>query len=211
MAATRRSYDEAIKAFDWAQVRAALGWASDGPVSLGHAIVDRHAASERPALISVAEDGSEQRLTYAELAAHSDRFAAVLQHLGVRPGDRVAGLMPRRPETLIAIIGTLKAGAIYVPIFTGFGIDAVDYRLRHSGCVLLVTHHRVRSQVPAQTAARIICVSDRGAGLAADDLDFWLAMTTASLTSRLSRGSVATRDMGRSLKTIHMCRDGSTR
>lgn len=171
-----KSYAETIKAFDWAQVRAALGWAPDAPVSLGRAIVDRHAASERSALISIAEDGTEQQLSYAELAALSGQFAAVLQNLGIRPGDRVAGLMPRRPETLIAIIGTLKAGAIYVPIFTGFGIDAVDYRLRHSGSALLVTHHRVRSQVPPQTTARIVCVSDAGAGLAAGDLDFWQAM-----------------------------------
>jgi acetyl-CoA synthetase len=172
-----KSYAETVKAFDWAQVRAALGWTSDAPVSLGHAIVDRHAASGRPALISIAEDGSEQRLSYAELATHSDRFAAVLQALGVRPGDRVAGLMPRRPETLIVIIGTLKAGAIYVPIFTGFGLDAVDYRLQHSGSEILVTHHRVRSQVRPQTATRIICVSDSREGLANGDLDFWSLMT----------------------------------
>jgi acetyl-CoA synthetase len=171
-----KSYAETVKAFDWAQVRAALGWTSDAPVSLGHAIVDRHAASGRPALISIAEDGSEQRLSYAELATHSDRFAAVLQALGVRPGDRVAGLMPRRPETLIVIIGTLKAGAIYVPIFTGFGLDAVDYRLQHSGSEFLVTHHRVRSQVRPQTATRIICVSDSREGLANGDLDFWSLM-----------------------------------
>jgi acetyl-CoA synthetase len=172
-----KSYAEAVKAFDWAQVHAALGWTSDAPVSLGHAIVDRHAASGRPALISIAEDGSEQRLSYAELATHSDRFAAVLQALGVRPGDRVAGLMPRRPETLIVIIGTLKAGAIYVPIFTGFGLDAVDYRLQHSGSEILVTHHRVRSQVRPQTATQIICVSDSREGLANGDLDFWSLMT----------------------------------
>ena len=43
--------------------------------------------------------------------------------LGIRKGDRVAGLMPRVPETLTMMLGALKAGAIYVPIFAGFGRD----------------------------------------------------------------------------------------
>ena len=78
-------------------------------VSLGTSIVDRHAASERVALICVGKDGSERRLTYRELSEASNRFANLLQRLGVEPGDRVAGLMPRGPEVIIAIIGTLEA------------------------------------------------------------------------------------------------------
>ena len=42
------------------------------------------------------------------------------------------GYLPRVPETLVVMLGTWKAGAIYVPIFTGFGPDAIAYRMAHS-------------------------------------------------------------------------------
>ena len=115
------SYTDAVQAFDWSTVHEALGWKLNEKVSLGTSIVDRHAGSGRVALICVGPDGSERRLTYRELSEASNCFANLLQRLGVEPGDRVAGLMPRGPEVIIAIIGTLKLGAIYVPIFTGFG------------------------------------------------------------------------------------------
>jgi acetyl-CoA synthetase len=172
----RKSYADAVSTFDWNDVRAALGWTSNTSIRLGHTIVDRHLKSDRPALISISADGTEQRLSYAELSIASDRFAAVLQGLGVTPGDRVAGLMPRCPEALIAIIGILKVGAVYVPIFTGFGIDAVDYRMRHSGSKFLVTHHRVRKLVPTNSAARIICLTESTDSLAPHDIDFREAM-----------------------------------
>ena len=115
------SYADAVQAFDWSTVDEALGWKPGEKVSLGTSIVDRHAGNERVALICVGPDGSERRLTYRELSEASNRFANLLQRLGVEPGDRVAGLMPRGPEVIIAIIGTLNLGAIYVPIFTEIG------------------------------------------------------------------------------------------
>jgi acetyl-CoA synthetase len=169
----RRPYSEAVRAFDWKDVRTALGWAERGKVSLAASIVDRHVARDTPALICVGRDGTERRVSYRELSEASGRLAGALQRLGVKPGDRVAGLMPRVPEALIAIIGTFKAGAIYVPMFTGFGPDAVRFRLEHSQTKLLITHHEVRSQVPSDVSARILCVTETGSPPAAADLDFW--------------------------------------
>src|ERR1700730_5476535 len=88
------SYANAARAFDWATVHDALGWAAGEQVSLGTSIVDRHAESGRVALISIGRDGSEQHLGYRELADASSRFANLLRRLGVGPGDRVASLMP---------------------------------------------------------------------------------------------------------------------
>ena len=85
------SYTDAVRAFDWSSVHEALGWESGEKVSLGESIVDRHAASERVALICVGPDGTERRLTYRELSEESNRFANLLRRLGVEPGDRVAG------------------------------------------------------------------------------------------------------------------------
>jgi acetyl-CoA synthetase len=169
----RKTYSEAVTKFDWNDVRAALGWPKSGKVSLATSIVDRHLGRDAPAMIWIGKDGADRLVSYRELSEASSRFANVLQRHGVRPGDRVAGLMPRVPEALIAILGALKAGAIYVPMFTGFGPDAIRFRLDHSRTSLLVTHHEVRRQVPASVNAKILCVMGAGGSSAPDDLDFW--------------------------------------
>jgi acetyl-CoA synthetase len=174
------SYTDAVRAFDWSAVYEALGWKSGEKVSLGTSIVDRHAASERMALVCLGPDGSERRLTYRELSEASNRFANLLQRLGVEPGDRVAGLMPRGPEVIVAIIGTLKLGAIYVPIFTGFGPDSIRFRLDHCQAKTLVTHQDVRKQLPAGLNLKIICVSQPDIELPTDFIDFASELGQAS-------------------------------
>ena len=167
------SYAELVQSFDWATVHEALGWKPGEKVSLGASIVDRHADSGRVALISIGAEGAERRFTYRHLAEASNRFANLLRRIGVQPGDRVAGLMPRGPEVVVAIIGTLKLGAIYVPIFTGFGPDAIRFRLDHCRAKVLVTHHEATAQLPAGMTARIICVSQPGTKLPTGYLDFY--------------------------------------
>ncbi len=156
------TYQDAVANFDWGKVRAALGWGDEGPVSLGHAIVDRHIGSDRVALIAVDAAGGERRFGYRELSEASNRFANLLRNLGVVPGDRVAGLMPRGPDVVVAILGALKVGAVYVPVFTGFGPDAVKFRLDHCGAKVLVTHAAVAAQVPVDTNATVLCVTQPG-------------------------------------------------
>lgn len=172
-------YAAECASFDWGSVRKALGWDDTGPVLLGRTIVDRHADSIRPALIWIGEDGREVTVSYRELSEASSRFANALRSHGVAPGDRVAGLMPRVPETLICILGVLKAGAIYVPMFTGFGPDALDFRLEHSGARVVVTHHAVRGQLPAEIGSEVICVHGDGERIAGD-IDFAEELSRAS-------------------------------
>jgi acetyl-CoA synthetase len=169
----RETYSEAVRRFDWNDVRATLGWSKSGKVSLATSIVDRHLGRDAPAIIWIGKDGIDRRISYRELSEASSRLANVLQRHGVRPGDRVAGLMPRVPEALIAILGALKAGAIYVPMFTGFGPDAIRFRLDHSRARFLVTHHEVRQHVPASANVKILCVIDTSCSCAPGDLDFW--------------------------------------
>src|SRR5262249_56507310 len=144
----RESYREAYARFAWEDVRAALGWSNDGKVCLATSIADRHVARDTPALICIGKEGTGRGVSYRELADASSRFANVLQRYGVGPGDRVAGVMPRGPEALIALFGTLKARAIYVPMVTGFGPDAIRYRLRHRRARFLFTPPEVTGRGP---------------------------------------------------------------
>jgi acetyl-CoA synthetase len=174
---SRPTYRDACRAFHWEDSARALGWAAGEPVSLGHTIVDRHAGAGRPALRWLGKRGEDRTYSFDELAELTARFAAVLRARGVEPGDRIAGFLPRVPEMLIAMIGAWKAGAIYVPIFTGFGPDAVEYRVRHSGARVLVTHHEHRARVfePVPDEVTVITVGGGAAG-APRDVEFWHAM-----------------------------------
>lgn len=74
-------------------------------------------ARRRPDATAVALRGA--RLSYGELDARSTELAHRLRHGGCRTGDRVAILAPRSPEAIVAVVATLKAGSIYVPIDVG--------------------------------------------------------------------------------------------
>ena len=58
----------------------------------------------------------DDRLSYAELELQSNRFAQGLVELGCRSGERVCLFVPKSPLAVIAMLGSLKAGCVYVPI-----------------------------------------------------------------------------------------------
>jgi acetyl-CoA synthetase len=159
LARARPTYAEACAGFRWTDHLRALGWTPGAGVSLGETIVDRHAASGRLALSWIGRDGSRAGYSFEELRRQSNRCANLLRAGGVARGDRVAGFLPRVPETIAAMIGAWKAGAVYVPIFTGFGSDALAYRLTHSGAKALFTHREHRARLPALGGVRIITLA----------------------------------------------------
>lgn len=163
---------DAYQNFAWGDVRRQLGWTENGPVQLFESIVGRHAGRDKAALVVIEPDGATVRYSYAQLAQDARKFAHALKQLGIQQGDRVAGLMPRGYPVVVTILATLQLGAIYVPIFTGFRADAIQYRLEGSEAKLLVTDASVRGYVPDQPALKIVTVNpaaDRSQG----DLSFW--------------------------------------
>ncbi len=171
-------YLTAVRQFDWRDVRSALGWGEAQAVHLARTIIDRHRHGDRCALIFIDDQGCESRHSYAELAEQSDRAASFLRSLGVGAGDRVAGFMPRGPEILIAMLGAIKAGAVYVPIFTGFKRDAIEYRLADSGARVIFTHANLRAQLPETLPDGLVCVTVAAdaSALARGDCDFATAL-----------------------------------
>ena len=87
-------------------------------------LCDRHPA-ERVAFTFVEPDGTVADLTFGDLRDRSERFAGLLGELGVGRGDRVATLMGKSAELVTVLLGTWRAGAVYVPLFTAFAGDAV--------------------------------------------------------------------------------------
>jgi acetyl-CoA synthetase len=85
------------------------------------------------------EDGEVRRLTNAELDAAVRAAAAMLAEAGVRRGDRVGIFLPMLVETVVATLALGRLGAIFTPIFSGYGAPAVAARLQDCEASLLVT------------------------------------------------------------------------
>ena len=91
------------------------------------------------ALIWEGEDGEVIELTNGELLDQVQRAAGMLAGMGVSAGDRVGLLLPLLPETVIAVLALGRLGAIFTPIFSGYGAPAVASRLTDCGARLLIT------------------------------------------------------------------------
>jgi acetyl-CoA synthetase len=98
-----------------------------------------NANPDRTALIWEGDDGETRRLSVAELARDVDRFAGALRSLGIEPGDRVGLYLPMIPEAAIAMLACGQIGAIVIPMFSGYGPEAVAVRLRDCDTQLLIT------------------------------------------------------------------------
>ncbi|MFB7912961.1 long-chain fatty acid--CoA ligase [Streptomyces sp. NPDC056061] len=94
-------------------------------------------ARTHPARVAVVDPGT--RLTYRELWTRALCCAGALRASGVRPGDRVAVLLPNTVDFLYAYYGALAAGATVVPVHGLLVADEVAYVLRHSGASVLIS------------------------------------------------------------------------
>jgi acetyl-CoA synthetase len=85
------------------------------------------------------ENGERISKTYAELNDEVCRLAAGLRRLGIGPGDVVAIYLPNVPEAVVSLLAVPKIGAIVLPLFSGFGADAVASRLNDAGAKAVIT------------------------------------------------------------------------
>ena len=131
-------YEEVLdtsRGIEWAT------WFTGGKINVAHQCVDVWAerTPEAVAVVWEAEDGEVRRVTYRELRELTDRLAHGLRSLGVGHRDAVGIFMPMAIETVAAVMACSKLGAIWVPIFSGFGPDAVAARLADARAKVLVT------------------------------------------------------------------------
>ena len=104
------------------------------------------------------ESGETQAWSYWDLLQSANRLSNALAALGISRGDRVALILPQRPETAIVYFACFQMGAIAVPLSFLFGPDALEYRLSHSGAKAVV--------VDAQSLASLDAIRERLPSLA---------------------------------------------
>jgi acetyl-CoA synthetase len=118
----------------YAELCAAWRWHVPARFNIADACSTRWAADRtRFALYWEDEGGATEAYTYWDLDSRANRLANALRAGGVGRGDRVALILPQRPETVVAHLATYKLGAVAVPLSFLFGPDALEYRLADSG------------------------------------------------------------------------------
>src|SRR4030088_1724805 len=116
-------------------------WWIGARMNIIQSCLDRHRDREhhdKTALIWEGEPGEVRKLSYAERDRDVCRLAGALRRLGVRVGDRVGIYMPMCPEVAISVLATAKIGAVIIPIFSGYGAEAIATRLQDAEAKVLI-------------------------------------------------------------------------
>ena len=107
-------------------------WFVGGRTNLCHNAVDRHLAMrpDQPALVWISTEVDQRKTyTYRQLHADVNRLASALAGLGVGKGDRVLIYMPMIPEAVVAMLATVRIGAIHSVVFGGFAAASLAARI----------------------------------------------------------------------------------
>jgi acetyl-CoA synthetase len=125
-----KPYDEVVDLKDGIQWPK---WFSGGMINICHNMIDVHVKRGRgdvPALKFEGEDGEKRTYTYKQLLAEVSRLSCALKDMGFNKGDRVGIFMPMIPEIVIAMMAVIRLGGVLVPVFSGYGAEAIATRLK---------------------------------------------------------------------------------
>ncbi|HEY5759675.1 MAG TPA: acetate--CoA ligase [Steroidobacter sp.] len=134
-------YEAMYRHFSWDRLRAELFERNDDKMNMAMLAIDRHAklSPNKLALRFIDAQFARAELTYDALLRSANRFANLLRLVDIEPGAVVASLLGRCPELYATVLGTLKCGAVFTPLFSAFGPEPVRSRLELAGARVLVT------------------------------------------------------------------------
>ena len=131
-------------------------------LNIAHECMNRHADGTNRTAVRIAHaDGTDEILSFDEIAAGSARFAHWLEENGIRPGDRIAFMLEPSLPFYISLFGAMMMGAISVPLFTLFGLDGLRLRVDDCKPALLVTNSE-KAEIANQLEGIRVVVADAG-------------------------------------------------
>jgi acetyl-CoA synthetase len=165
----------------WSAIEARLDRDPHGPdFNTAHEACGRYANDpHRMAMIVRSESGTATHWTFHELDRHAAKAARVFARAGLRPGDRIAGLLSRQVESWITALAAWRSGLVYVPLFGGFGAQAIGERINTARVIAVVVDHHYRAALAEAQADHnldlsVFEVRPRGHGAPdGDDRGFW--------------------------------------
>lgn len=93
------------------------------------------------AILAEDEQGQCESVTYGELAVRTRALASGLSSIGIGKGDRVGLLFPSTSNAVVTLLAIVYLGAVAVPLYSGFGADAVSRRLEDCDAKALIVAH----------------------------------------------------------------------
>ena len=96
-------------------------------------------------------------ISYRELDERSNQMAHLLRQRGVQKGDRVGLFFPKCVQSIVSMLGVLKAGGVYVPLDPQAPSDRVGYIIGNCGIRILITNSERRSALAAETLDTLEC------------------------------------------------------
>lgn len=133
LVATIADYDRAVQEFVWPQISGTFNWAIDWFDAIAR-------GNDRTALWIVEEDGSEQKVTFAEMAQRSDCVAAWLRGLGVGKGDRVLLMLGNQVELWESMLAIAKLGAVIMPTTGALGPGDLSDRIARGAARFVIVN-----------------------------------------------------------------------
>ncbi len=181
-------YESTFSDFSWEREAKFLhGLPDHQGINIAYEAVDRHADNQirnTVALRWIRKDRSFEDFTYGQLKILTSKFANVLAHLGIVKGERVFSLMGRIPEMYISVLGTLKCGAVFCPLFSVFGPEPIFQRLSKGEARVLVTtlaqfEKKIKPMLERLPELKYILITDTDINLSEKVLSLPLLIKTA--------------------------------
>ncbi|HXQ34529.1 MAG TPA: class I adenylate-forming enzyme family protein, partial [Anaerolineales bacterium] len=128
-----------------------------------HTLIDvvSESASQKPNHQALWFQGNTVK--YSELERLSTAFSNALTKLGVKPGDRVALLLPNSPQIILSLFGIWKAGGIVVPLNPLYTENELEHALREAGAesvvVLTPFYNKVKAIQPRTPVRNVIATN----------------------------------------------------
>lgn len=143
--ANMQGYQHSVENFDWRQAKALIKGYKNG-INIGYEAIDRHVEDGyggQTALIFLGKNDQRQHFSYQQLQKSSHRFANLLGSLEIEYGDLLCSVTDRSPILYTAIIGCLKSGVVFSPLFSAFGPEPIKSRMEIGGAKVLLTSARL--------------------------------------------------------------------
>ncbi|OWP57427.1 MAG: acyl-CoA synthetase [Thermoplasmatales archaeon B_DKE] len=185
-----------LKVFDDSLGKMWTRWFVGGGINIVRNCVERYSESNEAAIVYETESGIRGQVSFAELDMITGKLAGSLKKLGVKRGDRIGIYMPLVKESIMALYSIMRIGAIAVPMFSGYGIDAVRTRVQDAGIKILFTvsstsrkgrNIDVIDGVRAVEGIKIIALDLKAPGK--DEYDFYSLASSGTYTKSIEMES----------------------
>ena len=173
-------------------------------LNIANECIIRHADGSGRAAVRVAHaDGSDEVLSFDQIAKGASQFAHWLKEQGVVPGDRIAFMLEPSLPFYISLFGAMLSGAISVPLFTLFGPDGIRLRVEDCKPKILITNAQKADECQGIQGVRVVVADKDFLGALAKYPSTFEPQTKANDLACYQYTSGTTRELPAAVKHTH--------